>query len=97
MLTISGLTYRIGGRTLLNEASAQIPAGSKVGLVGRNGVGKSTLLALIRCAAQPDGGAVRRARSAAARRADQSSRPRSGAMARTLSAPLPAQFHSGQP
>src|SRR5437588_6652219 len=58
MLTISGLTYRIGGRTLLNDASAQIPAGSKVGLVGRNGAGKSTLLALIRGAAQPDAGAI---------------------------------------
>ena len=29
MLTISGLTYRIGGRTLLNEAGAQIPAGNR--------------------------------------------------------------------
>src|SRR6266566_4046321 len=59
MLTISGLTYRIGGRTLLNDASAQIPAGNKVGLVGRNGAGKSTLLALIRGAAQPDAGSIR--------------------------------------
>jgi len=58
MLTISGLTYRIGGRTLLNEAGAQIPAGSKVGLVGRNGAGKSTLLALVRGAAQPDAGSI---------------------------------------
>src|SRR5712671_974337 len=58
MLTISGLTYRIGGRTLLNEAVAQIPAGSKVGLVGRNGAGKSTLLALVRGAAQPDAGSI---------------------------------------
>ena len=58
MLTISGLTYRIGGHTLLHEASAQLPAGSKVGLVGRNGVGKSTLLALIRGALQPDAGAI---------------------------------------
>src|SRR5258706_3027451 len=58
MLTISGLTYRIGGRILLTEAGAQIPAGSKVGLVGRNGAGKSTLLALIRGAAQPDAGST---------------------------------------
>src|SRR5437764_57864 len=58
MLTISGLTYRIGGRALLNEASAQIPAGSKVGLVGRNGAGKSTLLNLIRGALQPDSGDI---------------------------------------
>src|SRR5438094_4747590 len=58
MLTISGLIYRVGGRALLNEASAQIPAGSKVGLVGRNGAGKSTLLDLIRGALQPDAGDI---------------------------------------
>src|ERR1043165_6567911 len=58
MLTISDLTYRIGGRALLNEASAQIPAGGKVGLVGRTGAGKSTLLDLIRGALQPDAGDI---------------------------------------
>lgn len=58
MLTISGVTYRIGGRTLLDRASAQIADGGKVGLVGRNGVGKSTLLDLIRGALQPDGGRI---------------------------------------
>jgi ATP-binding cassette subfamily F protein 3 len=58
MLTISGLTYRIGGRTLIDQASAQIAEGSKVGLVGRNGAGKSTLLDLIRGALQPDGGSI---------------------------------------
>ena len=58
MLTLSGLTYRIGGRTLIDQASAQIAEGSKVGLVGRNGAGKSTLLDLIRGALQPDGGSI---------------------------------------
>src|SRR5271167_4503664 len=58
MLTISGLTYRIGGRPLIDQASAQIAEGSKVGLVGRNGAGKSTLLDLIRGALQPDGGSI---------------------------------------
>ncbi|MBV9585642.1 MAG: ABC-F family ATP-binding cassette domain-containing protein [Alphaproteobacteria bacterium] len=58
MLTISGLTYRIGGHALLNEANAQVPAGGKVGLVGRNGAGKSTLLDLIRGALQPDAGDI---------------------------------------
>ena len=47
MLMISDLTYRIGGRILLEGASAAIPDGHKVGLVGRNGTGKSTLLKLI--------------------------------------------------
>ena len=47
MLTISNLSYRIGGRLLFDHASATIPSGHKVGLVGRNGTGKSTLLKLI--------------------------------------------------
>src|SRR5215475_8103501 len=58
MLTFSGLTYRIGGRVLIDRASAQIAEGSKVGLVGRNGAGKSTLLELIRGTLQPDSGSV---------------------------------------
>ena len=48
MLTLSHVTYRIGRRSLLDGASAQVAEGAKVGLVGRNGVGKSTLLDLIR-------------------------------------------------
>ena len=47
MLEISDLTYRIAGRTLLDGASAFIAQSWKVGLVGRNGTGKSTLLKLI--------------------------------------------------
>jgi ATP-binding cassette subfamily F protein 3 len=58
MLTLSGVTYRIGGLTLLNQASVQIADGSRVGLVGRNGAGKSTLLDLIRGALQPDAGTI---------------------------------------
>ncbi|MBO0739431.1 MAG: ABC-F family ATP-binding cassette domain-containing protein, partial [Alphaproteobacteria bacterium] len=58
MLNLSAVTYRIGGRTLLDRASAQIAERSKVGLVGRNGAGKSTLLDLIRGALQPDGGSI---------------------------------------
>ncbi|HIK63560.1 MAG TPA: ABC-F family ATP-binding cassette domain-containing protein, partial [Henriciella marina] len=48
MLTIDNLTYRIQGRLLLDGASATLAAGWKVGLIGRNGTGKSTLLRLIR-------------------------------------------------
>src|SRR5205085_751807 len=118
MLTITELTYRIGGRTLLAGAAGQINAGWKVGLVGRNGSGKSTLLDLILGRLQPDGGsialqrglrvgfveqeapgggALRRARPPAPRRADQPPRPRSGAMARILSQELAQHAHCRQP
>jgi ATP-binding cassette subfamily F protein 3 len=58
MLHINDITWRIGGRTLLDEATATIPAGHKVGLVGRNGVGKSTLLRLIAGELHPDEGEI---------------------------------------
>ena len=56
MLAINDITYRIGGRLLLENASAIIPSGHKVGLVGRNGTGKSTLLKLILGELSPEGG-----------------------------------------
>jgi ATP-binding cassette subfamily F protein 3 len=43
MLIIDDLTVRIAGRALLENASARIIPGARVGLVGRNGTGKSTL------------------------------------------------------
>lgn len=48
MLTISNLDFRVDARPLFEGASATISSGWKVGLVGRNGTGKSTLLRLIR-------------------------------------------------
>ena len=47
MLHINGLTYRIAGRLLLEDAGVAVPDGHKVGLVGRNGTGKTTLIGLI--------------------------------------------------
>lgn len=48
MLRISDITYAVAGRPLFEGASAVIPEGHKVGLVGRNGTGKTTLFGLIR-------------------------------------------------
>ncbi len=50
-----------GQRLLLDGVSAGVAAGERVGVVGRNGVGKSTLLALLAGVEQPDGGRVTRA------------------------------------
>jgi ATP-binding cassette subfamily F protein 3 len=48
MLSISDISVRIAGRLLVDQGSAQIVPGSRVGLVGRNGTGKSTLFKAIR-------------------------------------------------
>ena len=58
MLHINGLTYRIAGRLLLEDASVAIPDGHKVGLVGRNGTGKTTLLGLILGDLQSEAGSI---------------------------------------
>jgi len=47
MLTINDLSLRIAGRLLLDHASLALPAGTKAGLVGRNGTGKTTLFKAI--------------------------------------------------
>ena len=56
MLTIENLVYRIAGRDILAGASARLPAGRRIGLVGRNGAGKTTLFKLILDQLHPDGG-----------------------------------------
>ena len=48
MLRIDDISYSVEGRPLIDHASALIPEGHKVGLVGRNGTGKTTLFRLIR-------------------------------------------------
>ena len=58
MLHINDLTYRIGGRILLDNATVHVAQGQRVGLVGRNGSGKSTLLKLILEELHPDAGAI---------------------------------------
>ena len=58
MLHINDLTYRIEGKLILDHATAGIPTGHKVGLVGRNGTGKTTLLLLITGDLSPDDGSI---------------------------------------
>jgi len=58
MLHINELSYRIEGRPLFDKATAGIPTGLKVGVVGRNGSGKTTLLRLIAGELAPDAGSI---------------------------------------
>jgi ATP-binding cassette subfamily F protein 3 len=58
MLVIDELTVRIAGRPLLESASARIPTGARVGLVGRNGTGKTTLFGVIAGDISPEHGSL---------------------------------------
>ncbi|RSU50014.1 ABC-F family ATP-binding cassette domain-containing protein [Sphingomonas sp. S-NIH.Pt15_0812] len=58
MLNLNGITVRLGGRTIIDGASAALPPGSRVGLIGRNGAGKSTLVRVIAGMLEPDDGAA---------------------------------------
>jgi ATP-binding cassette subfamily F protein 3 len=58
VLHINDLTYRIEGRPLFTQATLAINEGHKVGLVGRNGTGKSTLFRLIKGDISPDDGEI---------------------------------------
>lgn len=64
MLNILDLTYRIEGRILFENATCNIPTGHKVGLVGRNGVGKTTLLKILNKELNAEGGHISTSRGA---------------------------------
>src|ERR1700744_3979075 len=58
MLSITDISIRIAGRLLIDQATAQIVPGARVGLVGRNGTGKSTLFKAIRGELATEGGTI---------------------------------------
>jgi ATP-binding cassette, subfamily F, member 3 len=58
MLSITDISIRLAGRLLIDSSSAQIVPGARVGLVGRNGTGKSTLFKAIRGELALEGGSI---------------------------------------
>jgi ATP-binding cassette subfamily F protein 3 len=62
MIAINNLSYFIGDRILFDEASLHIKNRDKIGLVGLNGSGKSSLLRLITGAYQPGAGTISKSR-----------------------------------
>lgn len=58
MLNLANITVRLGGRTIIDDATAQLPAGGRIGLIGRNGAGKTTLVKAITGQIEPDAGTL---------------------------------------
>jgi ATP-binding cassette, subfamily F, member 3 len=58
MISFSNLTVRLGGRPILERASASLPTKARVGLIGRNGAGKSTLMKTIIGELEADEGGI---------------------------------------
>jgi ATP-binding cassette, subfamily F, member 3 len=58
MLNVNGITVRLGGRVILDRATATLPAYSRIGLIGRNGAGKSTLMKVMIGQLDPDDGSL---------------------------------------
>lgn len=58
LISCDSISLSLGGRTLLNQASLQIERGERIGLLGRNGEGKSSLLRLLAGELSPDEGTV---------------------------------------
>ncbi len=58
LLSLQGVTLNLGGKTLLDAADLHVEQGERVCLVGRNGVGKSSLMALLSGDLTPDGGTI---------------------------------------
>jgi ATP-binding cassette, subfamily F, member 3 len=64
MININGITVRLGGRTILDRATAAVPPRARVGLIGRNGAGKSTLMRTIIGELEADDGSIDMPRTA---------------------------------
>jgi ATP-binding cassette, subfamily F, member 3 len=64
MLNLNAITVRLGGRTIIDDATAKLPPRGRIGLIGRNGAGKSTLIRVIAGMLEPDGGDVSMPRGA---------------------------------
>jgi ATP-binding cassette, subfamily F, member 3 len=58
MLVLDDISVRIAGKLLIDAASARIPTGARVGLIGRNGTGKTTLFRVIAGEMAPEHGSI---------------------------------------
>src|SRR5207248_3597459 len=83
MLQVRGLAIDVAARRVLSDASFTVAAGDKVGLVGRNGAGKTSLLKVL--AGEDDAAAGVVLRRGTLGYVPQNPRPRAEAAATALS------------
>jgi ATP-binding cassette subfamily F protein uup len=96
LVNLESVVKGYGHRVLLDAVSAGVATGESVGLVGRNGTGKSTLLALLAGAEQPDSGRVTRARDLRIGHLPQTDRL-AGTVARLVLGDRPEHEWAGDP
>ncbi|MEK0445666.1 MAG: hypothetical protein RLZZ399_987 [Verrucomicrobiota bacterium] len=60
VISLKNVTYELQGKPLISGLTLDLPAGSRIGVVGRNGIGKSTLLRLLTGELEPTRGSVDR-------------------------------------
>ncbi|HEU4961587.1 MAG TPA: ABC-F family ATP-binding cassette domain-containing protein [Sphingomonas sp.] len=58
MLNLTDITVRLGGRTIIDRATAKLPPRARIGLIGRNGAGKTTLVRVLTGLIEPDTGSI---------------------------------------
>ena len=59
VITVRNVSHGYGDRTLIKDFSLKVQRGDRIGLIGNNGVGKSTLLKILLGEITPDGGTVK--------------------------------------
>ena len=60
MLAVNGLELRVGARVLMEDVTFRVERGDKIGLVGRNGAGKTTMTKVLAGEGQPTAGTIDR-------------------------------------
>ena len=78
LLTAQDISKSYAAQAVLDRVSMQIYAGEKVGFVGANGTGKTTLMRIVACEIQPDSGQLTRARAASLSYLPQEAQVQSG-------------------